>query len=156
MTLNWVLAALTPGAPISLPNYLTPAGDLAWITSLRQRESSYDAIRFQCGAFLTLIKMKDPLYAWIFLPVNGTTHHLSRFFGGCLDTIILLNACFVSRLGRSPPEVIVGHVKVFQREQEVVEGLSGDFDQLVVVDDQVLQIDQARQVPGADRRQSVT
>lgn len=57
---------------------------------------------------------------------------------------------------RSPPEVIVGHVKVFQREQEVVEGLNGDFDQLVVVDDQVLQIDQARQVSGADRCQPVT
>lgn len=58
--------------------------------------------------------------------------------------------------GRSPPEVVVGHVEVFQREQEVVKGLTGDFDQLVVVDDQVLQIDQARQVPGADRCQSIT
>lgn len=73
-----------------------------------------------------------------------------------LDTIELWNACFVSRLGRSPPEVIVGHVEVFQRQQEVVEGLDGDFDQLVVVDDQVLQVDQARQVPGADRGQAVT
>ncbi|KAF3836953.1 hypothetical protein F7725_004417 [Dissostichus mawsoni] len=35
-----------------------------------------------------------------------------------------------------------GHVEVFQCEQEVVEGLDRDFDQLVVVDDQVLQIDQ--------------
>lgn len=60
------------------------------------------------------------------------------------------------RGGRSPPEVVVGHVKVLQREQEVVKGLTGDFDQLVVVDDQVLQIDQARQVPGADRCQSIT
>lgn len=57
---------------------------------------------------------------------------------------------------RSPPEVVVGHVEVFQREQEVIKGLSGDFDQLVVVDDQVLQIDQARQVPGADHCQSIT
>lgn len=31
-------------------------------------------------------------------------------------------------------EIVVGHVEVFQREQEIVEGLAGDFDQLVVVD----------------------
>lgn len=42
-----------------------------------------------------------------------------------------------------PPEVIVGHVKVFQCEQEVIKGLGRDFDQLVVVDDQVLQIHQS-------------
>lgn len=40
-----------------------------------------------------------------------------------------------------PPEVIVGHVKVFQCEQEVIKGLCRNFDQLVVVDDQMLQID---------------
>lgn len=56
----------------------------------------------------------------------------------------------------SPPEVVVGHVKVFQCEQEVVKGLSRDFDQLVVVDDQVLQVDQSGQVPGAHCCQSIT
>lgn len=57
---------------------------------------------------------------------------------------------------RSPPQVVVGHVQVFQREQEVVKGLGRDLDQLVVVDDQVLQVDQPRQVPGAQRGQPVT
>lgn len=57
---------------------------------------------------------------------------------------------------RSPPQVVVGHVQVFQREQEVVEGLARDLDKLVVVDDQVLQVDQPRQVPGAQRGQPVT
>lgn len=49
-----------------------------------------------------------------------------------------------------PPEVIVGHVEVFQCEQEVVEGLDGDFNQLVVVDNQMLQIDQTCKVPGSE------
>lgn len=40
-----------------------------------------------------------------------------------------------SRSQNIPFEVVIGHVQVFQREQEVVEGLGGDFDQLVVVDD---------------------
>lgn len=55
-----------------------------------------------------------------------------------------------------PPEVVVGHVKVFQSEQEVVKGLDGDFDQLVVVDDKVLQIDQTCKVPGSKCCQSIT
>lgn len=33
-----------------------------------------------------------------------------------------------------PFEVVVGHVEVFQREQEIVKGLDRDLDQLVVVD----------------------
>lgn len=56
----------------------------------------------------------------------------------------------------SPPEVVVGHVQVFQCEQEVIKGLSRNFDQLVVVDDQVLQVDQSRQVSGAECCQSIT
>lgn len=55
-----------------------------------------------------------------------------------------------------PPEVVVGHVEVFQCEQEVVKGLDRDFDQLVVVDDQVLQIDQTCEVPGSKCCQAVT
>lgn len=55
-----------------------------------------------------------------------------------------------------PPQVIVGHVKVFQCEQEVIKGLCRYFDQLVVVDDQVLQIDQTCQVPGAKHCQAIT
>ena len=54
------------------------------------------------------------------------------------------------------PEVIVGHVEVFQCEQEVVKGLGGDFDQLVVVDDQVLQIDQTCKIPGSEYGQAIT
>ena len=54
-----------------------------------------------------------------------------------------------------PPEVIVGHVEVFQCEQEVVEGLDRDFDQLVVVDDQVLQIDQTCKVSGSKCCQAI-
>ena len=56
----------------------------------------------------------------------------------------------------APPEVIVGHVEVFQCEQEVIEGLGGDFDQLVVVDDQVLQIDQTCEIPGSKCCQAIT
>lgn len=55
-----------------------------------------------------------------------------------------------------PPEVIVGHVEVFQCEQEVVKGLGGDFDQLVVVDDEVLQIDQTCEVSGSECCQAIT
>ena len=54
------------------------------------------------------------------------------------------------------PEVIVGHVEVFQCEQEVIKGLGGDFDQLVVVDDQVLQIDQTCEIPGSEYGQAIT
>lgn len=47
--------------------------------------------------------------------------------------------CMKVQFGRTgnknvPFEVVVGHVEVFQREQEIVKGLDGDFDQLVVVD----------------------
>lgn len=55
-----------------------------------------------------------------------------------------------------PPEVIVGHVEIFQCKQEVVKGLDRDFDQLVVVDNQVLQIDQTCKVPRAKYCQAVT
>lgn len=55
-----------------------------------------------------------------------------------------------------PPEVIVGHVKVFQCEQEVIKGLGRDFHQLVIVDDQVLQIDQTCEVPGSKCCQTIT
>lgn len=55
-----------------------------------------------------------------------------------------------------PPEVIVRHVEVFQCEQEVIKGLDRDFDQLVVVDDQVLQIDQTCEVPGSKYSQAIT
>lgn len=61
-----------------------------------------------------------------------------------------------SRDKNIPPEVVVGHVKVFQCEQEVVKGLDGDFDQLVVVDDKVLQIDQTCKVPGSKCCQAIT
>lgn len=54
------------------------------------------------------------------------------------------------------PEVIVGHVEIFQCEQEVVKGLRRDFDQLVVVDDQVLQIDQTCEIPGSKYCQAIT
>lgn len=42
--------------------------------------------------------------------------------------------CDPTRNKNIPFEVVVGHVEVFQCEQEIVEGLAGDFDQLVVVD----------------------
>lgn len=42
--------------------------------------------------------------------------------------------CDHSRDKNIPFEVIIGHVKVFQCQQEVVKGLARDFDQLVVVD----------------------
>lgn len=44
---------------------------------MTERVIIYDVIHFQCGTFLTLIKMKDPFYAWLFSSVNGTTHHLT-------------------------------------------------------------------------------
>lgn len=56
---------------------------------------------------------------------------------------------FAKEAGVLPPEVIVGHVEVFQCEQKVVEGLDRDFNQLVVVDNQMLQIDQTCKVPGS-------
>jgi len=72
--------------------------------------------------------------------------------------VVLLQNCRMENNGgkRLPPEVVVGHVEVFQRGQEVAERLDGDFDQLVVVDDQVLQIEQAREVPGSKYCQAIT
>lgn len=62
----------------------------------------------------------------------------------------------LNRCKSIPPEVIVGHVEVFQCEQEVIKGLGRDFNQLVVVDDQVLQIDQTCEIPGSESCQAIT
>lgn len=59
--------------------------------------------------------------------------------------------------GRSlPPEVVVRKVQILQCKQEVIEGLGRDFNQLVVVDDQMLQIYQTCQVPGSQCSQAIT
>lgn len=55
-----------------------------------------------------------------------------------------------------PPEVIVGHVEIFQCKQEVIKGLDRDFNQLVVVDNQVLQIDQTCKIPWSKCCQAIT
>lgn len=55
-----------------------------------------------------------------------------------------------------PPEVIVGQVKVLQCKQEVIKSLGRDFNQLVVVDNQMLQIYQTCEVPGSQCGQAIT
>lgn len=58
-----------------------------------------------------------------------------QWLGHCRTLWECMNVrCDPTRNKNKPFEVVVGHVEVFQREQEIVESLAGDFDQLVVVD----------------------